>query len=83
MPLSADQAYAAGLVDEVTDDLSTSGAELAATIAKRSWRALELTKLALRSQRPATTMFDIAAQALLFDTEDKRTRMTAFLERGP
>jgi hypothetical protein len=42
---------------------------------------LELTKLALRSQRPATTTFDLAAQALLFDSEDKRTRMTAFLER--
>ena len=38
---------------------------LAATIAGRSWRALELTKL-----------------ALLFDSDDKHTRMTAFLERS-
>jgi len=46
-----------------------------------SRRALELIKLALRSQRPAATAFDVAAQALLFDTQDKYGRMTAFLER--
>ncbi len=79
--LNADQALRAGLVDEVADDVTASGRDLAATIAKRSWRALELTKLALRSQRPATTTFDITAQALLFDSEDKHERMTAFLER--
>jgi enoyl-CoA hydratase/carnithine racemase len=43
--------------------------------------ALELTKLALRSHRPATTTFDMAAQALLFGTQDKYDRMTAFLDR--
>lgn len=79
--LNADQALRAGLVDEVANDVTASGRDLAATIAKRSWRALELTKLALRSQRPATTTFDITAQALLFDSEDKHERMTAFLER--
>ena len=51
------------------------------TIAQRSWRALELTKLALRAHRPDTTKFDTAAQALLFDSADKYERMTAFLER--
>ena len=35
----------------------------------------------LRQHRPATTMFDIAAQALLFESDDKRDRMTAFLDR--
>jgi 3-hydroxybutyryl-CoA dehydrogenase len=40
-----------------------------------------LTKLALRVRRPATTTFDITPQALLFDSADKHTRMTAFLER--
>jgi enoyl-CoA hydratase len=79
--LTAEQALAAGLVDDVVEDLPARGTELAATIAKRSWRALELTKLALRSRRPATTTFDIAAQALLFDGDDKYTRMTKFLER--
>jgi enoyl-CoA hydratase len=61
--------------------LPASGTALATTIAKRSWRALELTKLALRSHRPATTSFDTVAQALLFGSDDKRTRMTSFLER--
>ncbi|MCO5971321.1 enoyl-CoA hydratase/isomerase family protein [Actinoallomurus soli] len=82
--LDAREALAAGLVDEVADsgeDLPERGRALAATIAERSWRALELTKLALRSARPATTTFDLAAQALLFESEDKQARMTAFLER--
>ena len=79
--LDADSALAAGLVDELTDDLPARGAQLAGTIAQRSWRALELTKLALRAHRPATTSFDTAAQALLFDGRDKYERMTAFLER--
>jgi enoyl-CoA hydratase/carnithine racemase len=79
--LSAGEALAAGLVDEVTDTLEARGHELALAIARQSWRALELTKLGLRVHRPATTIFDIAAQALLFDGEDKYHRMTAFLER--
>ncbi|HEY8480158.1 MAG TPA: enoyl-CoA hydratase/isomerase family protein [Spirillospora sp.] len=82
--LDAAQARDAGLVDEVVENregLVERGRELAATIAERSWRALELTKLALRSHRPATTTFDLAAQALLFGDEEKHARMTAFLER--
>lgn len=81
--LTAAEAQAAGLVEDVVDaaELTERGRSLAATIAQRSWRALELTKLALRSSRPATTTFDLAAQALLFDGEDKHTRMTHFLER--
>jgi len=79
--LDAAAALAAGLVDEVVDDLPERGAALAATIAGRSWRALELTKLAMREHRPATTVFDAAAQALLFESADKYERMTAFIER--
>jgi enoyl-CoA hydratase len=79
--LDAASALAAGLVEEIADDVEARGAALAATIAKRSWRALELTKLALRVHRPDTTSFDTAAQAVLFDGEDKHERMTAFLER--
>ncbi|MEV0408291.1 enoyl-CoA hydratase/isomerase family protein [Actinoallomurus sp. NPDC050550] len=82
--LDAHQALAAGLVDEVTDngdELPERGRVLANNIAERSWRALELTKLALRSRQPTTTAFDLAAQALLFDGDDKHARMTAFLER--
>ena len=81
--LDADAAFAAGLVDAVhtADELLASATTLAHTIAERSWRALELTKLALRLHRPATTTFDIAAQALLFESDDKAARMQAFLDR--
>ena len=72
-----------GLVDAVHEpDAVLAGAlDLVERIARQSWRALELTKLALRQNRPATTMFDVTAQALLFESEDKRIRMQAFLDR--
>jgi hypothetical protein len=80
--LSADQALTAGLVDAVhpAESLLEQAISLANRIAGRSWRALELTKLALRSNRPATSSFDMVAQAVLFESEDKRRRMTAFLD---
>lgn len=72
-----------GLVDAVhePEQLLDAATALAETIGERSWRALELTKLALRRHRPSTTSFDITAQALLFESQDKRDRMQAFLER--
>jgi enoyl-CoA hydratase/carnithine racemase len=81
--LDADAALAAGLVDSLhpSEELLDAALDVASTIAERSWRALELTKLALRLHRPATTSFDIAGQALLFESDDKRQRMTEFLER--
>lgn len=80
--LNEKQALIAGLVDAVhpADDLLDQAIAVADRVASRSWRALELTKLALRQHRPATTAFDIAAQAVLFDSEDKRQRMTSFLD---
>jgi enoyl-CoA hydratase len=79
--LSAADAAAAGLADELAADPEAAAQAMAEKIARQSWRALELTKLALRSQRPATTTFDLAAQALLFGSQDKYDRMTAFLSR--
>jgi enoyl-CoA hydratase/carnithine racemase len=79
--LSAADALSAGLVDELADDPEAAARVLAAKIARQSWRALEFTKLALRTHLPATTTFDVAAQALLFSSQDKYDRMTAFLER--
>ena len=79
--LTAAEALQTGLVDELADDPETAARALAGKIARQSWRALELTKLALRSHRPATTSFDLAAQALLFGTQEKYDRMTAFLNR--
>jgi enoyl-CoA hydratase len=79
--LTAPEALTSGLVDEVSDDPTAAALTLARKITRQSWRALELTKLALRAHRPATTTFDVAAQALLFGTQDKYDRMTAFLNR--
>ncbi len=80
--LDADAAMVAGLLDELApaDELLDRAVALAERIAQRSWRALELTKLALRAHRPATTPLDMVAQALLFDGPDKRARMGAFLD---
>ncbi len=80
--LSAQQAAAAGLVDRLTspEELMEAATAMAEQIARQSWRALELTKAALRMHRPATTLYDLTAQALLFESEDKRERMTAFLD---
>jgi len=81
--LDAEGARAAGLVDAVHEPEALLDAALAmvAAIATRSWRALELTKLALRLHRPATSTFDMAAQSLLFESDDKRERMENFLNR--
>lgn len=80
--LDADTALAAGLLDALqpADEVLDRAVELAGSVASRSWRALELTKLALRAHRPATTSLDIVAQALLFDGPDKQERMGAFLD---
>ncbi|MCU1431076.1 MAG: Enoyl-CoA hydratase [Actinotalea sp.] len=79
--LDAGAALAAGLVQAVhpSASLLDQAVALAETVAERSWRALELTKTALRADRPATTEIDVAAQAELFESEEKRERMTRFL----
>ena len=79
--LSAEAALSSGLIEDVfpSEGLLDATIEYAQAIAKQSWRALELTKLALRQHRPATTVFDVTAQALLFESEEKRVRMNAFL----
>src|SRR6478672_2150409 len=59
--LDADAAAAAGLIDTLhpADELLDQAIALAERIATRSWRALELTKLALQAHRPATTSLDV------------------------
>ena len=81
--LDGQAALDAGLVESLhaPEDLLDAAVALASVIAERSWAALELTKLALRVHRPATTAFDIAGQAMLFESDEKRRRMTDFLER--
>lgn len=81
--LDAKAAHLAGLVDLVVpaeDDLLAAARGYATKVAAQSWRALELTKVALRLHRPATTLYDMTAQALLFESEEKTQRMTTFLE---
>lgn len=80
--LNADEAARNHLVDDIVDQskLMQHAQELGETVARQSWRALELTKVALRLHRPATTLYDMTAQALLFESEEKKQRMTAFLE---
>lgn len=81
--LDADAALTAGLVDRLVEaeELGNAVEGMVGAVAGRSWRATELTKLALRQHRPATTAFDLAAQALLFEGDDKAERMGAFLAR--
>lgn len=81
--LDAAAALAVHLVDEVHEPerVLAAGLALAERIAERPWRILELTKLALRLHRPVTTSFDVVAQALAYESDEKRDRMQAFLER--
>jgi enoyl-CoA hydratase/carnithine racemase len=81
--LDAAAALEAGLIDALhePEGLLDAAEGLAGQVASNSWRALELTKLALRLHRPATTLFDVTAQALLFEGDDKQQRMGAFLAR--
>ena len=80
--LAADAALRLGLVDGVhpAEDLLDAAVALAERVATRSWRALELTKVALRAHRPSTTELDLEAQAELFESEEKHERMTHFLQ---
>lgn len=82
--LDAHRALAAGLVDGLhpPDELLGAAIDFARRITRASWQALELTKLALRAGHPnATLEFDLAAQAVLFESEEKAARMDAFLEK--
>jgi enoyl-CoA hydratase len=80
--IDANMALAAGLIDRLAaaDELDATVDALVAAIARRSWSALELTKLALRQGRPDTTTFDLVAQGLLYESDDKARRMQEFLE---
>lgn len=81
--LDSQEALSYGLVDHVYShkDLLLKVNEYVSVIAAKSWRALELTKVSIASQRKATTSLDVIAQALLFESDDKRIRMGEFLNR--
>lgn len=81
--LDADDAVAARLLTEVVepDELLAAAHALADQIAATSVAATIRTKALLRADRGRHPQADLDAQAVLFDSGDKRERMTAFLER--
>jgi enoyl-CoA hydratase/carnithine racemase len=81
--LSAEEALAARLLTRVVEpgELLNVAHELADRIAAQSAAATIRTKALLRPDRGRHPQADLDAQAVLFDSDDKRDRMTAFLER--
>jgi len=81
--LSAEEALAARLLTRVVEpgELLDAAHELADRIASMSAAASIQTKALLRADRGRHPQADLDAQAVLFDSDDKRARMTAFLER--
>ncbi|MBY4226976.1 MULTISPECIES: enoyl-CoA hydratase/isomerase family protein [Nocardiaceae] len=78
--LDAEVALRCGLVLEVVDEPLAAAHSLADRIAKQAPLALKLTKKILDAPGSHPWADDIA-QAVLFETEDKQRRMTAFLEK--
>ena len=81
--LDAQEALAVRLLNEVVDadDLEPAGHRLADRIAAQAPLAVRLTKSVLDAPRNAHPLVDDIAQAVLFETQEKTDRMTAFLER--
>lgn len=81
--LDAQEALAVRLLNEVVEpgDLEPAGHRLADRIAAQAPLAVRLTKSVLDAPRDAHPLVDDIAQAVLFETQDKTDRMTAFLER--
>lgn len=80
--IDAAEAQAWGLVSSVhePDEVMTAAHALVDRIVRSSPRAVQLTKRALLAERAAHPALDGELQAELFDSRDKRERMTAFLD---
>jgi enoyl-CoA hydratase len=81
--LSAQEALDAGLLNQIVepDQLLEVGNAWADRITRQSGLAVRLTKAAFHAPRYAHPYIDDLTQAVLFETEEKQARMTAFLER--
>jgi enoyl-CoA hydratase len=81
--LDAEEALAVRLLNEVVDAdrLLPAAHGWVDRIRKAAPLATRLTKLAFSVPRSAHPTFDNVAQAVLFETDEKQARMTAFLER--
>lgn len=83
--MDAAEALRVGLVNRVVDapeDLLGVAHELLDEMAKASPLALRLTKLAVDAPAAAHPHLDLVSQAVLFEDEEKRRRMAAFLDRS-
>lgn len=81
--LDAEEALAVRLLNDVVeaDDLEAAGHRLVDRITAQAPLAVRLTKSVLDAPRDAHPLVDDIAQAVLFETQDKTDRMTAFLDR--
>ena len=82
--VEADEANGWGLFERLVDvDARTAAFELAVQIAKNAPLALQVAKVSLNTLARGESVESIErlGQALLFDSAEKRTRMTAFLEK--
>jgi enoyl-CoA hydratase len=85
--IGADDAYRMGLLNEVVEDdkVLEAALELAAQIAQQGRLALRLAKLNLnassRTGQDTGLLLEQISQAVLFESQDKNDRMTAFLDR--
>ncbi|MEL6183354.1 MAG: enoyl-CoA hydratase-related protein [Myxococcota bacterium] len=84
--VDADEAQRLGLVNRVVaaEALEQEAMALAERIAKQGPLAVRLSKLALNASarpNPAFETLDVLGQAVCFDSDDKRVRMQAFLDR--
>lgn len=81
--LTAEEALARDLVTSIheTADLLEAARGLASRIAVQDPLAVRLTKRVLRAPREAHPWVDDLAQAILFDSDSKTERMTAFLDK--
>ena len=82
--LKAEEALAVRLLNEVVpiDGLDAAGHAWADRIAANAPLAVRLTKRAIHAPREAHPLIDDIAQAVLFEAEEKFTRMDAFLNRS-
>ena len=81
--LDGEQAHRAGLATELVEpeELLPAAHALVDRILRSDPLALRLTKLALHAPAGAHPSFDDVAQAVLFESDEKQRRMTAFLEK--
>ncbi len=81
--LGAEEALAAGLVSAVLEPAAAleRAVELADRIAALDPAATQATKRALLAPADAHPALELEEQAVLFESEEKERRMTAFLER--